>query len=179
MNENNNINENKEIKDTDFVEVNNNNNEKDKKTKKKFKISKGKIIGLSILGVVLAGAITAGAVTYEIMEHRGNNPIEQAKQSMELKFAETPNYTLDQAKEIALKKVDGTVVNTKEDVDDGIVEYEIQIKDKDNMLQEITVSGQSGAITEIENATLDHNKDHHDHDKKDYNDDNHNDHIDD
>lgn len=163
----NNINENKNIKDTEFIEVNNNEetsqenkeNSKEKKTKKK--ISKGKIIGFSIIGVLLCGTIAAGAITHEIMDRKDNNPIEQAKENIEMKFAETPNYTLDQAKEIALKKVPGTIVNTKEEVDDGIVEYEIQIKDKENMLQEVNVDGKTGAITEIDNNS--HDNDHHDH----------------
>lgn len=164
MNENN-INENKNIKDTEFIELNNNkddsqNNSKEKKAKKK--ISKGKVIGLSILGVLLCGTIAAGAITHEVIENK-YNPIEQVEEKIEMKFAEKPNYTLDQAKEIALKKVPGSLVSAKEDVDDGVVEYEIEIKDKDNMLQEVNVDGRTGAITEIDNNCHDgHGDNHHD-----------------
>lgn len=161
----NNINENKNIKDTEFIELNNNkddlqNNSKEKKAKKK--ISKGKVIGLSILGVLLCGTIAAGAITHEVMDHK-DNPIEQVEEKIEMKFAEKPNYTLEQAKEIALKKVPGSLVSAKEDVDDGVVEYEIEIKDKDNMLQEVNVDGRTGAITEIDNNYHDsHDDNHHD-----------------
>ncbi|MDQ0149498.1 PepSY domain-containing protein [Eubacterium multiforme] len=165
MDKNNNINENN--KDTEIIEVKDmkaeTNNENKEVKNKKNKFSKRKIIGLSILAVVIGGAIAAGAAVYDHMEDRGNNPIEQAKEKVEMKFAEKPNYSLDQAKEIALKKVNGTVVKSKEDVEDGIVEYEFKIKDKENLLQEITVDGKTGAIVDIDNPLNDHKKDddHH------------------
>lgn len=167
MDKNNNVNDNN--KDTEIVEVkemktdgtSENVNKEIKNKSNRF--SKRKIIGFSILAVLLGGIIAAGATIYDYMEDRGDNPIEQAKKKVEMKFAEKPNYSLDQAKEIALKKINGTVVKGKEDVDDGIVEYEFKIKDKENVLQRVTVDGKTGAIVEIDNPLNNHKKDddHH------------------
>lgn len=62
------------------------------------------------------------------------------------------NYSQKQLEEIAIKKIPGEIVNVKKELDfeDATFEYTFQIKDKENMLQEITVSSKSGAITDIE-----------------------------
>ncbi|OPF50612.1 hypothetical protein BH721_07875 [Clostridium baratii] len=69
------------------------------------------------------------------------------------KIKESTKYTIEQAKEVALKAVSGTVVKSEKDYDDLHVEYEFKIKDDKNMLHEVTVDGESGAILEIESPT--------------------------
>lgn len=66
------------------------------------------------------------------------------------KIKESTKYTMEQAKEVALKAVAGTVVKSEKDYDDLHVEYDFKIKDDKNMLNEVTVDGESGAILEIE-----------------------------
>ena len=153
-NEKNNLNEN--VKDVDYVELNGDKKEETSKKEKikklakdKLKITKKKIAILCTLAVVGCGAVGAVAVAGEVMEMKGINPVDDFKTKIELKLAKTPNYTLDQAKEIALKAVNGTVIKTNEEVDDGIVEYKISIKDNDNFLKKVTVDGDNGVITKI------------------------------
>lgn len=66
------------------------------------------------------------------------------------KIKESTKYTMEQAKEVALKAVSGTVVKSEKDYDDLHVEYEFKIKDDKNMLHEVTVDAESGAILEID-----------------------------
>lgn len=153
-NEKNNLNEN--VKDVDYVELNGDKKEETSKKEKikklakdKLKITKKKIAILCTLAVISCGAVGAVAVASEVMEMKGINPVDDFKTKIELKLAKTPNYTLDQAKEIALKAVNGTVIKTNEEVDDGIVEYKISIKDNDNFLKKVTVDGDNGVITKI------------------------------
>lgn len=63
------------------------------------------------------------------------------------------NYTEKQMKEIALKKVPGEVIKVKKEFneDDFSFEYEFKIKDKENILREITVNTSSGAIVDLDN----------------------------
>lgn len=67
------------------------------------------------------------------------------------------NYTEVQAKEIALGQVPGQVVRVSKDLDfDHLtLEYEVKIKDKNNIIREVTVDSKFGAISDFEN--------HHDH----------------
>lgn len=63
------------------------------------------------------------------------------------------NYTEKQMKEIALKKVPGEVIKVKKEFneEDFSFEYEFKIKDKENILREITVNTSSGAIVDLDN----------------------------
>lgn len=74
------------------------------------------------------------------------------------KIKESTKYTIEQAKEVALKAVAGTVIKSEKDYDDLHVEYEFKIKDDKNMLHEVTVDGESGAILEIESPSTHKNK---------------------
>ena len=62
------------------------------------------------------------------------------------------NYTVEEAKEIALQSVQGEVlkVNKKLDLDNFSFEYEFKIKDKNNMLIEATVDSSLGVITDLD-----------------------------
>lgn len=62
------------------------------------------------------------------------------------------NYTVDEAKEIALQSVQGEIlrVNKKLDLDSFSFEYEFKIKDTNNMLMEVTVDSNLGAITDLD-----------------------------
>lgn len=118
---------------------------KDKVTKKleelkiddisqKLKDNKKKIIKrlsiLTIVGIIGAGALGVSVFTY-------------AKSKI--------NYNENQLKEIALNKIPGEVIKVKKEFneDDFTFEYEFKIKDKENILREITVNTNSGAITDF------------------------------
>lgn len=165
--EKNNLNEN--VKEVDYIELGEEKKEEEeisikekikKIAKDKLKITKKKIAILCTLAVVGCGVVGTVAVADELMEMNGINPIDNFKTKIELKLAKTPKYTLDQAKEIALKAVNGTVIKTSEEVDDGIVEYKISIKDNDNLLKKVTVNGDNGAIIKIKDNVKDQNDFH-------------------
>lgn len=62
------------------------------------------------------------------------------------------NYTVEEAKEIALKAVNGDVlkVNKKLELDNLSFEYEFKIKDNNNILREVTVDSNLGVITDLD-----------------------------
>lgn len=62
------------------------------------------------------------------------------------------NYTEEQAKEIALKLVPGEVIKIRKDLDldDCTFEYDIKIKDTNNMLREVNVDASLGVITDAD-----------------------------
>lgn len=61
------------------------------------------------------------------------------------------NYTQEQAQNIALQLVQGEVIKSSKDIDDGELEYEFKIKDKNNILREVVVSSNSGAVIDCDN----------------------------
>ena len=63
------------------------------------------------------------------------------------------NYTLDEAKEIALQTVEGEVLGVKKKLELDMLgfEYEFKIKDSNNMLIEVTVDSNLGAIIDLDN----------------------------
>lgn len=71
---------------------------------------------------------------------------------------DSEKYTLDQAKAIALEQVKGTVIKSEREIEDLHVEYEFKIKDEENMIQEVTVDGETGAILEINSPSIRHHK---------------------
>lgn len=62
------------------------------------------------------------------------------------------NYTVEEAKEIALKAVNGEVlrVNKNLELDKLSFEYEFKIKDNNNILREVTVDSNLGVITDLD-----------------------------
>lgn len=79
------------------------------------------------------------------------------------KVKSNTKYTQAQCEEIALKKVPGEVVRVKKEIEDGALEYEFKIRDKNNMLQEVNVDASFGAITEVSYEEDDF---HHEHEHK-------------
>ncbi|SHF13698.1 PepSY domain-containing protein [Clostridium fallax] len=67
-------------------------------------------------------------------------------------------YTQQQLEEIALNKISGEIVKVEKDfnLEDGDIEFEFQIKDKENMIREIELSARTGGILKIKDRT--HNK---------------------
>jgi len=63
------------------------------------------------------------------------------------------NYTETQAKEIALAQVPGQVVYVAKDLDFDrfTLEYDIKIKDKNNIIREVTVDSKFGAVSDFDN----------------------------
>ena len=71
------------------------------------------------------------------------------------------NYSEKELEKIAIEKLPGQVVKIKKELEleDASFEYTFFIKDKDNMLQEITLSPVSGAITDMDiNDLSDHDR---------------------
>mgnify|MGYP006914792204 CR=1 FL=1 len=63
------------------------------------------------------------------------------------------NYLVEEAKEIALKVVQGDVVRINKSIEPESLsfEYEFKIKDSNNILREVTVDSNLGVITELDN----------------------------
>ncbi len=63
------------------------------------------------------------------------------------------NYSVEEAREIALQTVKGDIVSVKKnlEVETLSFEYEFKIKDSNNILREVTVDSNLGAITDIDN----------------------------
>lgn len=136
MNENKNNVEYIEIEDKDYKKEEVLREEK-KKVKKGFK--KYKRILFSIISlIVVSGAVMGGIVLKTVKD--------------------SEKYTLDQAKTIALEQVKGTVIKSEREIEDLHVEYEFKIKDEENMIQEVTVDGETGAILEINSPSIRHHK---------------------
>ncbi|WP_096272139.1 PepSY domain-containing protein [Paucisalibacillus globulus] len=66
----------------------------------------------------------------------------------------TPNYrqrvTMQQAQEIALKRVPGNVVHVDLDLENGVLVYEVFILTADNRIVEVEIVARSGRILKIE-----------------------------
>ena len=59
------------------------------------------------------------------------------------------NYSEAQAIEIALKHTPGEVLSVRKDLDDFILEYDIKIKDSNNVIRELTVNSKNGGIVDF------------------------------
>ena len=99
-----------------------------KRNKKKI-IKRASIFGAIVVGISLAGTIGLYSI---------------AKLNI--------NYTEEQAKEIALKLVPGEVVRIRKnlDLDNFTFEYDIKIKDTNNVLREVNVDANLGVITDAD-----------------------------
>lgn len=104
-------------------------------TVEKVKVNKNKIIkvGVSIVVIAIIGTGIFGGAVYSY-----------AKSNIK--------YDKSAAELIALQKVPGDIIRSQKELnfEDATFEYKFEIKDKDNMLKELTVSSKSGAITDIE-----------------------------
>lgn len=107
--------------------------EEKKKVKNGFKKYK-KILFSIISLIVISGAVMGGVVLKIIKD--------------------SEKYTLDQAKAIALEQVKGTIIRSEREIEDLHIEYEFKIKDEKNMIQEVTVDGETGAILEISSPSI-------------------------
>jgi len=95
-----------------------------KKHKKKI------IISISICVVLI---IALAGAAYGVAYSKANANIKYSQEEME---------------KIALAKVPGEVVDTEKELNcrEGVYEYEFKIKDKDNLLKEITINSKYGTI---------------------------------
>ncbi len=108
---------------------------KEKIINNKEKIKKVILIATGI-AVIVSGLVVGGIYSY-------------ANSNM--------NYSQNQLQEIAIKRILGEVVNIKRELEfeDAEFEYTFYIKDKENMLHEISLSSKHGAITDIEKNSHD------------------------
>lgn len=88
-----------------------------------------------------------------------------AVNAQELKKLES--ITMEQAKQIALKQVNGKIISAHVEKDDGIVKYEIIIHAKDGRY-EVEIDKSSGKVLEVEKeGSGRHNGDDNGHDDHD------------
>lgn len=101
----------------------------------KIKESKRKIIRMIIILLIL-GIMGIGAAGFGIYS-----------------FAKSRvNYTQHDAQKIALELIPGEVINVRKTFDDDTFsfEYEFDIKDKSNILREVTVNSNNGTISDLD-----------------------------
>lgn len=119
-------NENKGYKKEDLL--------KEGKNKVKNGFGKCKKVLFSIIALIVVSGVVAGGIAFKTIK-------------------DSEKYTLDQAQKIALEQVKGTIVKSEREIDDLHVEYEFKIKDQKNMIQKVTVDGETGAIIKISNPS--------------------------
>jgi uncharacterized membrane protein YkoI len=93
--------------------------------------NKKMIIGLTALGLITASG-TAQAAALPVEQMTVQNQITEA-----------------QAKEIALKQVQGTIVKVELETEDGVLLYEIDVKAPDQ-LYEVKIDAKSGKVLKVE-----------------------------
>lgn len=108
---------------------------KEGKNKVKNGFKKYKKVLFSLIALVAVSGVVAGGIAFKTIK-------------------DSEKYTLDQAQTIALEQVKGTVVKSEREIDDLHVEYEFKIKDEKNMIQKVTVDGETGAIIKISNPLI-------------------------
>ncbi len=74
--------------------------------------------------------------------------------------------SMDQAKQIALEKVNGKIIHTKIEEDDGKTQYEIIVQAKDGTY-EIEIDKATGKVLEVEKEGANDEDDRHDDDDDD------------
>lgn len=108
---------------------------KEGKNKVKNGFKKYKKVLFSLIALVIVSGVVAGGIAFKTIK-------------------DSEKYTLGQAQTIALEQVKGTVVKSEREIDDLHVEYEFKIKDEKNMIQKVTVDGETGAIIKISNPLI-------------------------
>ncbi len=69
---------------------------------------------------------------------------------MQKELAKEATISLETARQIALARVPGTVIESELDKEKGIVVYEFEIRDKDNKSFDVLVDAKTGAIVGVE-----------------------------
>lgn len=69
---------------------------------------------------------------------------------MQKELAKEATISLEAARQIALARVPGTVIESELDKEKGIVVYEFEIRDKDNKSFDVLVDAKTGAIVAVE-----------------------------
>lgn len=58
--------------------------------------------------------------------------------------------SLDDARRIALEHVPGTVIEIERDDDDGVPEWEVEVRGEDGFEYEVTIDARNGRVIKIE-----------------------------
>ncbi len=107
---------------------------KEGKNKVKNGFKKYRKVLFSLIALIAVSGVVAGGIAFKTIK-------------------DSEKYTLDQAQKIALEQVKGSIVKSEREIDDLHVEYEFKIKDQKNMIQKVTVDGETGAIIKISNPS--------------------------
>jgi uncharacterized membrane protein YkoI len=99
-------------------------------------MKKNALIVIGIVTVLVVGIIGVSAQT--VAQSNGNSVV----------VTKTPKVSVEQARKIALKKIDGKITEefTLEEEDGKIIAYAFKIKDAKNKMFEVQVDATSGEI---------------------------------
>lgn len=122
------------------------------------------VLSAMILGSAIAGAVNhpAFAAAPEkakkvIAQHinkdqeQEDNDREVADSVKQANLAKMAKITQQQSIDIATKKVVGTIVKSELEDEDGVVVYNVKIKDNNGQENEVKVDAKTGSIVKVEN----------------------------
>lgn len=114
-----------------------------------------KIILIPAIALTLIGGVAYTTTFAATSDDTKSEKIAEQQEQQQLKKEAV--ITEKEATKSALEKVNGEVVFTELDEDDGMIVYEIKIKDKQDMLHEVKVDAKNGKIlmTEMEDNDRD------------------------
>lgn len=89
-----------------------------------------------------------------------DNDQEVADDVEQAQLAQQATLTKEQSIAIALKQVDGSIVKTELEDEDGVIVYSVEVKDKQGRVHEVKVDAKDGKILKAEkdDAKQDHDK---------------------
>lgn len=118
------------------------------------------VLSMMILGGVMAGLVNHPAFAAEktvIAQHidkkdheQKDNDGEVADSVEQANFAKVAKITSQQGIGIAMKEVAGTLVKSELEDEDGVVVYNVVIKDNKGKTSEVKVDAKTGSIVKVE-----------------------------
>lgn len=118
---------------------------------KKYKRLAKRIIIIGGISSVLIGGLVGGVIYKTIKGNINYNQEDLKKVALET-VANIEKVNGNTGKETDLDKVKGEVIRTNKEIDDDTMSiiYEFKIKGKDNMLYEVEVDSNTGAVIDFE-----------------------------
>ncbi|XEQ93592.1 putative protein YkoJ [Sporomusa carbonis] len=96
-----------------------------------------------------AKKVIAQQIDKEDQEQKDNDR-EVADSVEQANLAKEAKLTQQQSVDIAMKRVNGTVVKTELEDEDGVVVYDVTIKDSKGQVSEVKVDAKTGSIVKVE-----------------------------
>jgi uncharacterized membrane protein YkoI len=119
-------------------------------------------IAITFLALIILFGINAGAVNAQNQKPNDKDKKVQKEKDddddddkldspeMQKELAKEAKISLEEARQKALARVPGTVIESELDKEKGIVVYEFEIKDKDNKSFDVLVDAKTGEIVGVE-----------------------------